>query len=146
MCHENAHTHSSHFSLPPSLFHSVFHIHKLIHSLFSLLGQVRYHGKKEEVCATAFGSLYGVTQARVRRLATESTMSTCAPLDKRGKHSNRPRKIPDIVCQQIDRHVRSFPAMKSHYSRKKVSCRRSLVSLKCMSFMCRNLSWIMTSH
>ena len=80
------------------------------------------------MCAAAFYSLFGVTKSRVRRLASESTESSCAPTDKRGKHSNRPKKISEEVRHQIDMHIRSFPAMKSHYSRNKVSRRRKYLS------------------
>ena len=80
------------------------------------------------VCMVAFASLHGVTRARVRRLASASLSSVHAPVDKRGKHANRPRSIPDSIKVQIDEHIRSFPAMKSHYSRGKNSRRRKYLS------------------
>ena len=42
----------------------------------------------------------------------------CPPLDGRGKHS-RHVKVPESIRKQIDEHIRSFPVMKSHYSRAK---------------------------
>ena len=69
-----------------------------------------------------------MTISRVRRLATAVLDMTSAPLDKRGKHINHRRKVSAAVCRQIDAHIRSFPAMKSHYSRKKQSRRRKYLS------------------
>ena len=89
---------------------------------------MRYKRKEEQVCLSAFVSLYGVTHARVRRLAVASLDMTSAPKDKRGKHANRPKKITSAVRQQIDEHIRSFPAMKSHYSRNKASRRHKYLS------------------
>ena len=37
--------------------------------------------------------------------------------DQRGKHRNRPQKIPDEIRQKVREHISSFPAEKSHYSR-----------------------------
>ena len=71
------------------------------------------------VCQAAFASLHGVTPARVRRLASSSLLSTCAPAERWGKHTNRPNKISDKVRLQIDQHIHSFPTMKSHYSRQR---------------------------
>lgn len=80
------------------------------------------------MCLAAFAGLHGVTLSRVRRLATASLDMMCAPLDKWGKHTNRPRKLPDSVKRQIDAHVCSFPTMRSHYSRGKQSRRRKYLS------------------
>lgn len=38
--------------------------------------------------------------------------------DRRGKHENRPNRVPDAVIELIDAHIRSFPRRVSHYSRK----------------------------
>lgn len=39
------------------------------------------------------------------------------PMDRRGKHSIRPNKIPHNVVQQIIYHIQSFPVRSSYYSR-----------------------------
>ncbi|CAG9773256.1 unnamed protein product [Ceutorhynchus assimilis] len=39
--------------------------------------------------------------------------------DKRGKHQNRPNKVPDEVVATVKNHIESFPARESHYSRNK---------------------------
>ena len=49
------------------------------------------------------------------------------PLDQRGKHSKY-GKIPESIRKQIDDHIRSFPVMKSHYSRARHSKRRKYLS------------------
>ena len=68
-----------------------------------------------------------MTQARVRRLAFASSELTCAPVDQRGRHTNCLRKLSDSTRQQINDHIRSFPVIKSHYSRSKHSgCRKYL--------------------
>jgi hypothetical protein len=38
------------------------------------------------------------------------------PEDLRGKHANRPNRIPPEVVQQIDAHILSFPRESSHYA------------------------------
>ena len=38
------------------------------------------------------------------------------PEDGRGKHGNRPNRIPDEIVNRIDRHIKSFPRETSHYS------------------------------
>ena len=80
------------------------------------------------MCLAAYAGLHGVILSRVRRLTTASLDMMYAPLDKRGKHTNRPRKLPDSVKRQIDAHVCSFPTMRSHYSRGKQSRRRKYLS------------------
>ena len=42
-----------------------------------------------------------------------------SPLDKHGRHSNRYNRIPESALEQLDQHIRSFPAKSSHYSRNK---------------------------
>ena len=56
-----------------------------------------------------------------------SLESVCPPLDGRGKHS-RHVKVPESIRKQIDEHIRSFPVMKSHYSRAKQNKRRKYLS------------------
>lgn len=40
-----------------------------------------------------------------------------SPRDKRGKHPNRPNRIPDAAKQDIRDHIKSFPSYESHYTR-----------------------------
>ena len=87
---------------------------------------MRVDGKREIVCKKAFASLHGVSLSRVRRIAKASSSSIVSPKDMRGKHTNRPHKISAEVKKQVRDHIKSFPAMKSHYSRNKNKRRRFL--------------------
>lgn len=60
------------------------------------------------MCQKAFG-----------HVAQASTSSICDPKDMRGRHTNRPRKTTNLVKKQVKDHIKSFPAMKSHYSQRK---------------------------
>ena len=73
----------------------------------------------------------------MRRIAQASSTSIVAPKDKRGKHTNRPRKITSVIKQQVKEHIKSFPAMKSHYSRNKNKRRRFLSPLLSVAEMHR---------
>lgn len=37
--------------------------------------------------------------------------------DQRGRHENRPNRVPDEIVQNIRRHIKSIPTYRSHYSR-----------------------------
>ena len=50
-------------------------------------------------------------------MLVRSCGATTSPMDKRGKHTNRPNRIDDTIITQIDQHICSFPAKSSHYSR-----------------------------
>ena len=72
--------------------------------------------KEKVVCRAAFAGIHGITISRVRRLSEATLESPCPPRDLRGKHKQH-ACIPDHIKEQVDQHIRSFPAMKSHYSR-----------------------------
>ena len=40
------------------------------------------------------------------------------PIDKRGKHKNRPRKLSDEILNEVDNFLKSLKGRKSHYSLK----------------------------
>ena len=52
--------------------------------------------------------------------------SMCPEPDRRGKHSNRPHKVPELIHKKVREHIMSFPARQSHYSRHKNSWRMYL--------------------
>ena len=81
------------------------------------------------VCQQAFASLHGVSLSRVRRIAKATTTSATAPQDMRGKHTSRPNKITPAMKKKVKDHIKSFPVMKSHYSRNKNKRRRYLSPL-----------------
>lgn len=78
------------------------------------------HGTFEKtVCKKAFCSLYGVGKRRVERIVGYLQEGIPVFKDNRGKHGNRPNKIPDHIITKVDEHIQSFPAQVSHYSRNK---------------------------
>ena len=98
-----------------------------VHNSGAVFLQIRTPGKDKVVCVAAFAGIHGISIARVRRLANVSLQSVCPPRDKRGKHGHH-RRITDQVKQQIEDHIRSFPVMKSHYSRSHDNRRRKYLS------------------
>ena len=103
----------------------------------SFINQVRVVGRKETVCQKAFASLYGVSVSRVHRIAQASLTSICTPVDKRGKQKTRSRVLQEDVKAQIRQHIKSFPVMKSHYSRGKSKTREYLSPLLSVAEMHR---------
>ena len=89
------------------------------------------------MCQKAFAGLHGISLSRVRRLAQSVLTSICAPADKRGKHSNRPKKISLTIRKQVKEHIKSYPAMRSHYFRSKNKKRRYLSLLLSIADMHR---------
>ena len=70
------------------------------------------------MCQKAFGSLHGITRGRTIGVAGRVANSITSPQDMRGRHNNRPKRIPEVVRHQIKDHIKSFPSKQSHYSRK----------------------------
>ncbi|XP_039290187.1 uncharacterized protein LOC120352657 [Nilaparvata lugens] len=68
------------------------------------------------VCYKVFLSLHGITAKRVQTLQEALKTTGKAPLDKRGKHENRPNKILEEVADSVFEHIKSFQARQSHYS------------------------------
>ena len=81
--------------------------------------QIRFGLTELQVCKKAFYSIHGVTKHRVDRIASSLKIGISAPPDLRGKHMNRPNKMPDAILQNIENHINSFPRRSSHYSRDK---------------------------
>lgn len=68
------------------------------------------------ICFKAFMAIHGITQQRLKTLKKSLQETGNAPLDMRGKHSNRPRKLTEDVKNKAMEHIRSFRGRKSHYS------------------------------
>lgn len=68
------------------------------------------------VCYKAFLSLHGITAKRVQTLQEGLKSTGKAPIDKRGKHENRPNRVPTHVTDSIIEHIKSFKTRSSHYS------------------------------
>lgn len=74
---------------------------------------------EQRVCKKGFCSLYGISKKRVELIVSHLQDNIPAPRDMRGKHVNRPNRIPENIIHQIDSHIQSFPKRTSHYSRTK---------------------------
>ena len=68
------------------------------------------------VCRNAFTSFHGITRSRLRTVQSSLTNSGKAPLERRGKHVNRPNQMPNEIALLVEDHVRSFKPRQSHYS------------------------------
>lgn len=68
------------------------------------------------ICYKAFLSVHGITAKRVQTLQEGLKSTGKAPTDNRGKHENRPNKIPSEVTDSIVEHIKSFKTRSSHYS------------------------------
>lgn len=72
--------------------------------------------KDVPVCFKAFMAMHGISQQRLKTLKKSLQETGNAPLDMRGKHNNRPRKLTEDVKNKVMEHIRSFRGRKSHYS------------------------------
>ena len=68
-------------------------------------------GKRNRVCFKAFCSLHGTGKKRVEILRSKASTSITSPRDQRGRHDNRPNRIPADTLQKIKAHIESFPKM-----------------------------------
>lgn len=68
------------------------------------------------VCYEAFKSLHGISAKRVQTLQDGLKDTGKAPIDNRGRHKNRPNKIPAEVTDSVIGHIKSFKTRRSHYS------------------------------
>lgn len=77
-------------------------------------------GKLEDtsVCIKAFMSLHGISAKRVQTLRESLSSTGIIPIDKRGKHNNRPRKLSDEILNNVENFLKSLKGRKSHYSLK----------------------------
>lgn len=81
------------------------------------LKYLRINIREVYICKKAFCSLLGIGKSRVDRLIQKVKINEFSPVDLRGKHANRPNKIPEDVIFKIHSHIASFPKRSSHYSR-----------------------------
>lgn len=77
-------------------------------------------GKLEDksVCVKAFISIHGISAKRVQTLRESLATTGVTPIDKRGKHKNRPRKLSDEIVNKVEGFLKSLKGRKSHYSLK----------------------------
>jgi hypothetical protein len=87
---------------------------------FTSLYHIQVNHKRERVCSKAFLAFLGIGGRRVKNLNKyrweHPTDASALPPDNRGKHLNRPNRIPDEIVKQVDEHIASFPRESSHYA------------------------------
>lgn len=79
---------------------------------------ITLEGKQTLVCKRALMALYQISKKKIEVIQTKmKRKSVTSSPDKRGRHDNRPNKIPDAVKEYVKEHISSFPAEHAHYSR-----------------------------
>ena len=66
----------------------------------------------------AFCAVLGFEPKRLLVLKQRMKLVTevCIELDRRGRHGNRPQKVPEEIRELVRDHIRTFSARNSHYS------------------------------
>ncbi|XP_003424678.1 uncharacterized protein LOC100680066 isoform X2 [Nasonia vitripennis] len=70
--------------------------------------------KKQKVCQTMFLDTFDISGAWIRTIAKKKINGEFTLSDMRGKHNNKPKRIPVEIRNSVDEHIRSFPKIKSH--------------------------------
>ena len=79
----------------------------------------RRNGIEEvDICSKAFISMHGITRAKLVHIQKSLKTFGVAPVDKRGQHSSKHRKLSDDLSGKIFDHISSFRGRLSHYSLK----------------------------
>jgi len=73
---------------------------------------VMMNGQRQHVCKRAMCMLHNISRSKLRHIADQvATGQPCVNPDRRGKHPNRPHKIPDSTLAHIKDHISSFPGL-----------------------------------
>lgn len=76
-------------------------------------------GNKEiQVCKQMFTQTLSISDRLVTTAFKKLEKSHVISADARGKHKNRPNKIPEEVKEYIQMHILQFPVVESQYTRK----------------------------
>ncbi|KAL3265944.1 hypothetical protein HHI36_010132 [Cryptolaemus montrouzieri] len=75
-------------------------------------------GQQTDKVKKAFNSLYGITEARVRRLC-DLLNEGKSPIGKRGCHP-KANTVPPEISQKIHEHIFCFPRKKAYYAGKDI--------------------------
>ena len=70
-----------------------------------------------KVCKKAFASIHGISVNRIDRAHANKTASNIPIKDRRGKYGSHNRVSQERAAKVIQ-HIKSFPTLTSHYSRK----------------------------
>lgn len=68
------------------------------------------------MCAQAFRAVHGISKGKLEYLQKSLKKCGVSPLDKRGKHSGKHRKLKNEYFEAVFEHINSFKARLSHYS------------------------------
>jgi len=71
--------------------------------------KIRIDVREVGVCKKAFCSLLGIGKSRVEILIKKISTNEFSSVDKRRKHTNRPKKLSDDILFKIHTHIESFP-------------------------------------
>jgi hypothetical protein len=108
------------------------------HHAMSFCYSITVDSCKKYVCKTAFAKLHVITNSKIDFVTKQIADGLSAPRPSRkGRHTNRPTKIGVDRLQEVEKHIRKFPAEPSHYSRKRNPNRLYLSSTLSVSEMHR---------
>lgn len=79
------------------------------------------------VCKRAICAIFAIGRKKLQLIQEKIKKGACSPsADARGKHDNRPNRIPFEVVEFVKWHIGQFPSEESHYSRHNNPNRRYL--------------------
>lgn len=68
------------------------------------------------ICRQEFIALHGITKSNVEYLVKSLKCTGVSPRDRRGCHTNRPRKLTQENTELVKNHIASLKGRTSHYS------------------------------
>ena len=93
---------------------------------FSRIYYVQNDNISEQVCKTAFLSIFAISNGRLSRALKAQAMDGGAPhTDQRGRHEPA-NKTSEEQIKRVQEHIECFPTYQSHYSRQDNPHRRYL--------------------
>lgn len=80
---------------------------------------VKVDGKRTGVCKALFMKLIQVSEGRLKTVLRAVTNGNVIVYENRGKHDNRPSKIPIKLWDLVKEHWALLPSKQSHYGKRK---------------------------
>jgi len=71
--------------------------------------EVSIDGSRIPVCQTFLLKVFQLSQKRIRVIQKRLTKNECTFEERRGKHNNRPHKLPDDTMELFHAHLREIP-------------------------------------
>ncbi|KAB0803299.1 hypothetical protein PPYR_00269 [Photinus pyralis] len=78
----------------------------------------KIENQEKRVCKTMFLHTLGISERWVSTALSKVKDSGAVEEDNRGKHQSRPNKINEDVKEIVREHIKLFPVVPSHYTRK----------------------------